>query len=120
MMLITACRRSFATVRVAEKSSGQALRAGASECTQSHQKAVQVCSAPAAAGDKLRSVPSLIYRACAVCRTHEKELKAVAVRFEADTMQQAGGPGAGLQEPHVQAAIRVSSRQSIEASALTY
>ena len=65
--------------------------------------------------------PSLVDRArAAVCRTHEKELKAVAVRFEADAMEQAGEGGAALQEPHVQAAIRVSSRQSIEASALTY
>ena len=61
-------------------------------------------------------------RCCGVPRTHEKELKAVAVRFEADAMmqQQYGGMGGGLQEPHVQSAIRVSSRQSIEASALTY
>jgi limonene-1,2-epoxide hydrolase len=57
---------------------------------------------------------------CAVCRTHEKELKAVAVRFEADAMQYAAGGGSGLHEPHVHANIRVSSRQSIEASALTY
>lgn len=67
----------------------------------------------------------LTQRVCAglrTRRTHEKELKAVAVRFEADAMmqQQYGGMGGGLQEPHVQSAIRVSSRQSIEASALTY
>ena len=53
-------------------------------------------------------------------RTHEKELKAVAVRFEADAMHAGAMHAGGLQEPHVQAAIRVSSRQSIEASALTY
>jgi hypothetical protein len=74
----------------------------------------------------LQSDRACAYLSCGVAcdvvyhRTHEKELKAVAVRFEADAMHAGAMHAGGLQEPHVQAAIRVSSRQSIEASALTY
>ena len=72
----------------------------------------------------LQSDRACAYLSCGVHvvyhRTHEKELKAVAVRFEADAVHAGAMHAGGLQEPHVQAAIRVSSRQSIEASALTY